>query len=298
VNQRRIETTTSRTAEMTCISRAASSLEAEPHYHSQDQLAVRLLPGFFNLLIHVPPFRRFFVRRLAPSGIYEYVIARTKYIDAAFEQALTEGFEQILLFGAGFDTRALRLQVKGGPARIFELDAPPTQHAKRRQYHKRGLSVPSNLVFIPIDFDKEALPDKLDAASFLKGCKSLFILEGVLMYLEPESARGTFRAIQEYAGDGSRVVFDYVRASVLRGEQTLYGEAGVTHTVSKAGERWRFGLEADQVASFVAAYGFQVSDHKDAQALEAAYFQDANGRLVGRINATHCLVTAERRLTP
>jgi len=298
MDKRRIETRTSCTAEMTCLSRAASYLESEPHYHSQDHLSVRLLPGFFNAIFHIPPVRRFFVHRLAPNGIYEYVIARTKYIDAAFERALEEGFEQILIFGAGFDTRALRFQSRSAATRVFELDAPTTQQAKIGQYRRRSLSVPSNLVFIAIDFDKEALPEKLDAAGFLKGCKSLFILEGVLMYLAPESVRATLGTIQAYAGDGSLLVFDYVRASVLRGEGGLYGEAEITQTVSKAGERWRFGLDPDEAASFVANYGFPICDHKDAQALEAAYFQDAEGRQVGQINATHCILTAENRPLP
>jgi methyltransferase (TIGR00027 family) len=178
----------------------------------------------------------FFRRIFAPAGIYEYVIARTKYIDAVFKQALAEPFDQVLLFGAGFDTRALRFQAEAQQTRIFELDAPLTQQAKLRQYQKRGLDIPSNVVFIAIDFDRESLPDKLDAAGFHKGRKCLFVLEGLLMYLEPESVRATFQTIQAYAGIGSWVVFDYVQASVLRHENTLYGEAGVTQTVSKAGE--------------------------------------------------------------
>jgi methyltransferase (TIGR00027 family) len=295
VTEKRIERTTSRTAEMTCVSRAISSLEANRCYHSDDDLAVRLLPDLFRMLVHIPLFRLLFRRVFAPAGIYEYVVARTKYIDAAFEQALAESFDQVLLFGAGFDTRALRFQAQAQQTRIFELDAPPTQQAKRQQYQKRGLSVPPNVVFIAIDFDKESLPDKLDAAGFQKGRRSLFILEGLLMYLEPESVQATFQTIRDYAGAGSRVVFDYVRASVLRHENTLYGEAGAAQTVSGAGEQWQFGLEPDEVGSFVSAFGFQVSDHKDPQALEAAYFQDADGRLVGRINGTHCIVTAVKR---
>lgn len=294
MKEKRIETTTSRTAEMTCISRAASSLDTTPHYHSDDHLAIRLLPGFFKALIYIPLFRKFFVRVLAPAGIYEYVIARTKYIDATFKQAVEEKFDQILLFGAGFDTRALRFQTETQHTHIFELDAPPTQQAKVQQFQKRGLNVPTNLIFIPIDFDKESLSEKLDAAGFHKNCRSLFILEGVLMYLEPGSVQATLQTIHEYAGIGSRVVFDYVRASVLRGENTLYGETGAAQTVSKAGEGWQFGLEPDEISSFVAGYGFDVSDHKCAQELEATYFQDAAGRLVGHVNGTHCIVTAVR----
>jgi len=295
MTEKRIETKTSRTAEMTCISRAASSLETDSHYHSDDHLAMRLLPGFFKALFHVPLFRKFFLRVLAPEGIYEYVIARTKYIDAAFKRALNEGFDQILLFGAGFDTRALRFQAEAQRTRIFELDVPPTQQAKIQQYQKRGLVIPANLIFVAIDFDKESLPEKLDLAGFHKEQKSLFILEGVLMYLEPESVRETFQTIWEYAGVGSRIVFDYVRASVLRGENTLFGEAGAAQTVSQAGEGWQFGFEPDEVATFVTAYDFNVSDHKCTQELETTYFHDSSGQPVGHINGTHCIVTAIRQ---
>jgi len=295
VIKKRIERTTSRTAEMTCLSRAASSLETSYHYHSDDYLALRLLPGFFKMMIHIPLFRRFFVHKIAPAGVYEYVIARTKYVDAAFETALAELFDQILLFGAGFDTRALRFHTETQHTRIFELDAPLTQQAKIQQYKRRNLSIHSNVVFIAIDFDKEPLSHKLDIAKFQKNRRSLFILEGLLMYLDQESVRATFQTIREYAGTGSRVVFDYVQASVLRHENTLYGEGGLAKTVSKAGEQWRFGIEPDEITSFAVAYGLEVSDHKCAQELEATYFQDVDGRLAGRVNGTHCIVTMERR---
>lgn len=295
MTNRRIERTTSRTAEMTCLSRAASSLERNPHYHSDDHLAVRLLPNFFRVLLHIPCLRTLFGNAFAPAGIYEYVIARTKYIDAVFQQALAEQFDQVLLFGAGFDTRALRFGSSAQATRIFELDAPHTQQAKIQQYKHRGLGVPSNVVFVALDFDKETLSDKLDMAGFQKNQRSLFVLEGLLMYLEPESVEATFRTIQQYAGKESWVVFDYVRASVLRHESGLHGQAGITEFVSKSGEQWRFGLEPAEVALFVAAYGFEVHDHKDAQELEAMYFRDADGRLVGHINGTHCLAMAVKR---
>jgi len=295
VINKRIERKTSRTAEMTCLSRAASSLEKVDHYHGDDYLAVCLLPSFIRVLIHTSLCRKFFVRFLAPKGVYEYVIARTKYVDAAFRRALTERFDQILLFGAGFDTRALRFHSEAEPTRVFELDAPLTQMAKIKQFRKRKLSIPSNLVFIAVDFEKEALSHKLDMPEFRKDQRTLFILEGLLMYLEPDSVRSTLRIIREYAGVGSRVVFDYIQASVLRHENTLYGESGLAKTVAKAGEQWRFGIEPDEIESFAMAHGLVVIDHKCAQELEATYFTGEDGRLVGRINGTHCIVTMGKK---
>lgn len=102
--EKRIEKTTSRTAAMACASRAASSLERNRYYNSDDHLAVKILPVSIKALIHISLFRKFFVLLFTPPGVYEYVIARTKYFDAAYERALTERFDQILLLGAGYDT--------------------------------------------------------------------------------------------------------------------------------------------------------------------------------------------------
>jgi methyltransferase (TIGR00027 family) len=276
------------------MTRAASSFEVEPHYRGDDCVAAMLVPGFVRLLLRPQLGRAVFRRVIAPRGIYEYVIARTKYIDAAFESALADRFDQVVLFGAGFDTRALRFQAQLGNTRVFELDVPLTQTAKIERYRQRNLVVPPNLRFIAIDFDKEVLAEKLSEFGFHARERSLFILEGVLMYLQPASVDATLRTLHALAGDGSRLVFDYVLASVLRGENSMYGEAAVTRAVSEVNEQWHFALEPEQVGSFLSTYGFALNDHKDAGDLERLYFEDANGRVVGRINGTHCLVTAGR----
>lgn len=290
--KKRINTATSRTAQMTCLSRACSALEKNPFYRSDDFIAPMILPGGLKPLLHLSLVRKFFARMAAPKGIYEYVIARTKYIDAVFKDAVKASVDQILIFGAGFDTRALRFQESMKHTMVFELDVPVTQKAKMDQYQKRHLIVPLNLKFIAIDFDVESLQTKLDEAGFVKKKRSLFVLEGVLMYLQPESVDATFQTISAYAGKGSRMVFDYVNGSVLRGEGPHRGDREIVQTVSKAGEKWRFGIEDGQVVSFLSKYGLELKDHKNAEALEKAYFSDPAGHLIGRVNSTHCLVTA------
>ncbi len=295
--KRRIESTTSRTAEMTCLSRACSSLETNHYYKSNDHIAPLLLPKALKLLLHVSLVRMLFTKVAAPKGIYEYVIARTKYIDAVFKQALAEKFDQVLIFGAGFDTRSLRFQDLIRNTRVFELDVMVTQQAKIDQYQKRNLAVPPSLTFIAIDFDKESLSMKLNEAGFCMNRRSLFILEGLVMYLQPESVDTTFRTIRDYAGIESWVVFDYIYASVLRGEGIYYGETGIAQTVSGAGEQWHFGIEKGQIEEFLDRYAMQLIDHKNAKGLEAAYFSDPNGKRIGRVNGTHCIVTAEKLQT-
>jgi methyltransferase (TIGR00027 family) len=292
--KKRIETTTSRTAEWTCVGRAASSLETNSQYRTDDHIARLLLPRYLEPMLHVALVRRLF-RALSPKGLYQYVIARTKYVDAVFKRALAEQFDQILIFGAGFDTRGLRFQDEARKTRIFELDVPLTQQAKIRQYQDRHLAVPPNLVFIAIDFDRESVSVKLNESGFRKDQRSLFVLEGLLMYLQPVSVDATFRTIQDYAATHSWVIFDYVYASVLRNENLYYGESQVLASVSRAGEQWHFGIEKGKVEQFLSTYGLKLIDHKDAHELERAYFTGPSGRIVGRVNGAHCLVTAEKR---
>jgi len=293
--KRRIESTTSRTAELTCLSRASSAFEANCHYKSDDYIAPLLLPDGLKPFLKIYLARRLFSAVVAPQGIYEYVIARTKYIDAVFKRTLSEQFNQILIFGAGFDTRALRFQDTMGRTRVFELDVPVTQQAKIRQYQKRHLPVPPNLKFIAMDFDKESLSRKLNEAEFYKNQRSLFLLEGVLMYLQPKSVDETFRTIKDFAGKGSWVVFDYIYASILRNEGIYYGESGIKQTVSGVGEQWHFGIEEGQIEQFLAKYEMRLIDQQNSKSLEDKYFTESNGRIVGRVNGTHCLVTAEQR---
>jgi O-methyltransferase involved in polyketide biosynthesis len=88
--KRRIQVKTSRTAEMTCSSRAASYYEENPCYRSADYVATLLLPWFVKYMSKFSFLRKIFMSKFAPKGVYEYVIARTKYIDHVFTQAVEQ----------------------------------------------------------------------------------------------------------------------------------------------------------------------------------------------------------------
>jgi len=276
------------TAQWTCLSRAVSSVERNPCYRCDDYVARRLVPGFFA----IPGIGKLFIRLLAARGAYEWVIARTKYIDAVMKDCLSNAFTQVVILGAGFDTRALRFQAEAQKATFYELDAAVTQEAKIGQYKNRHLPLPSNLLFIPIDFDKESPGLKLEQAGFQRNARTLFLLEGVLQYLQPHSVDQNFKLICELSGAGSQVVFDCIYASVLRRENRYYGERGFSRQVSGEGEQWHFGIEEGELEHFVSTHGCRLLDYKDATALEEMYFKDAAGKIVGRVNGTHFLATA------
>jgi methyltransferase (TIGR00027 family) len=196
--------------------------------------------------------------------------------------------------GAGYDSRAIRFADRLRAARVFELDAPSPQADKRRGLALRKLDVPANLTYVPVDFETESVGERLVQAGFAKGRPTLFLLEGLTMYLEPRTVDETFGLIAESAGPGSVLVFDYAYASVIQGKRTQYGAAGLVESAARAGEAWRFGIERGRVGEFLAAYGFGITDEASPETLEQRYFTDRSGRLVDRVNGTQALITARK----
>ena len=295
-NTRRIETRPSSTSAIMCLARAASYKDKRECYSVPDDIAYILVPPFFKLLLRSSWLMKPFVRLFYPEGMYEYIIARTKYIDAVFSQALKQGFDQVAILGAGLDSRALRFQgLNQGGTIIFELDAPLTQQEKIKAYKDRKLGVPDNLIFVPMDFNKDILAEKIEQAGFITSMKTLFIMEGVTMYLSAEAVDSTFHFISDVSGAGSLVVFDYVYSGVIRGENRYFGEKDAAKRVAKLGEAWTFALEEKEVESFLDKYNIQLQDHSRAQDLENRYFKNSEGVQEGKISGTHAILTGIKK---
>jgi methyltransferase (TIGR00027 family) len=250
------------------------------------------MPPLPNILLNVSFLRKLCMRKLFPTGIHEYVLARTRVFDQAFVDALERGFSQVVLLGAGMDTRAFRFQEKNRGTTIFDLDIHATQRYKREVLERKRIAPPAELVFAPIDFNKQHLADVLSEAEYQDRQQTLFLWEGVTMYLEAETVDSTLAFIRSSAAEGSIVVFDYVRASVLRYENTLYGEKDIRGTVARAEEGWIFGIEDGAIEGFLAERGFKLLSHYTPSDLEAAYLTAEDGTKFGHINETHCIVIA------
>ena len=96
----------SRIARITCATRASSFYETEDCLKTDEYIAPQLLPRLMVLLLKTKIMRKIF-ESMSPVGTYEQVIARTKYIDNLTQELLRKDVNQIVLLGAGFDSRAL-----------------------------------------------------------------------------------------------------------------------------------------------------------------------------------------------
>jgi len=289
---RRIDSKSSRTAGFNCMYRAASYLEKNELYKSEDYIAPRLLPGLLKFLVKYKLIN--FNWSFFPKGIYEYVIARTKYIDNIFKESIENGIDQILIFGAGFDSRAVRFAEKNIKTKIFELDTLHTQTAKIKQFRKKNISIPKDTILIPIDFHVDSVSEKLELNGFKRNKTTLFIMEGIIMYLNKEAVDELFKLIYELAVPGSRVVFDYIYASVLRKENIYYGEKNIHGKVNSVQEPWLFGIEKGGMESFLKNYNFNLIQNLNSEDLEKMFFGDEYGNVIAKINGTHCIAYVKK----
>lgn len=238
---------------------------------ADDQLAVRLLPPRYRALVEaarVPPVRRLVegvIDRWWP-GPRRGVVARTRYIDELVTGALPE-VDQVLLLGAGFDTRAHRLP---GIDRVptFEVDHPATQAAKRAALpHPRP-----HVRYVPVDFACDDLGAALDDADFVAPARTLVLWEGVTNYLDTASVDATFRFITRVTGIGSPVVFTYVDARMLTDPASFAGASQSTTRVRRQGEPFTFGLDPEAVSAHLDQYALLLRTDVAVPELVARYY--------------------------
>src|SRR5215471_12510450 len=118
----------------------------------------------------IPTMTYLLVKLIVDSGLYErmapgavgFITVRERYIDDYLIARLAEGLDQVVLLGAGFDTRAYRIPGIG-KARVFEIDYPATQEVKRKKLKTVVDPLPDYVTFIPMDFNTQSLGEQLPA---------------------------------------------------------------------------------------------------------------------------------------
>ena len=272
---KRIESKISKTALGTCLMRAASYYEKDPYYKSEDFIAAMIIPSYLKAMVKYNISRTALKKVLFKvPGIYEYIVSRTKFIDEIFS-SLDAKTEQVLILGAGFDSRTIRFKDKFTKAKMFELDAPVTQQVKVNRFTKKNIPFPPNLTFISIDFNTELLAEKLNEAGFQKNCRCLFLLEGLTYYLNPEAIESTLTLLSNYSAKDSLLVFDYAAASFVSQEKMQADPKLKEHYQSlvKAGERPGFAI-AEQIQDFLAKYKFELVEEVNSIHLAKKYFNN------------------------
>lgn len=234
--------TASRTAEHVALFRALET--KRPDRLFADHYATRFLPARYRWLVHAatfPPVRdgiaRYLDRRF-PGGPRTSAVARTRLIDDLLAEAAPE---QVLLLGAGYDSRAHRIP---GLPTTYEVDHPATQRAKRRRVTDR-----QNVHYVAVDLNEHGLAGALAS---LPRKRTVVIWEGVTNYLTEAAVDATLRDLAAVVPAGSTVIVTYVDKAVL------HDDTAWQRGVAKVGEPWTFGLDPTEVPGYLAQRGFDL----------------------------------------
>lgn len=189
-------------------------------------------------------------------GARTSAIARTRFIDDRLRRALQQGYSQVVILGAGFDSRAYRM-AELASARVIEVDHPATSCEKQRALRSGIRELPQNVQFLEIDFNIEGLQDAMQRVAFDPTAPTVVIWEGVTNYLTEEAVDATLQSLRVICAR-CIVLFTYIDRAVLEGSASFAGTSSVKQRLRKVGERWTFGFDPDALPAYLGARGYRL----------------------------------------
>lgn len=212
-------------------------------------------------------------------GVIGFLVGRCRYMDDVLQDCLRAGLEQLVLLGAGLDSRAFRFEKLKTGVKVFEVDHPATQSIKKEKVKALFGELPQHVTYVPIDFNEDSLNNLFDFG-YSQKMKTLFIWEGVSMYLKPAAVDQTLSWISKNSGRGSHLVFDFLYASALTGKNMPYEIKKSMRAGKMTGEGLSFGIEKGNLKEFIKEHGFHDVVEITAADLKKLYFHGANEKRV------------------
>ncbi|MBZ5707894.1 class I SAM-dependent methyltransferase [Nannocystis pusilla] len=224
----------------------------------RDELAVRFLPpGMrFGVRLCKWSFIRYGLIRAAEKkapGMWGSVLCRKRYADDKVAEAIAAGIDQVVILGAGLDTRAYRLGVPAGAA-AFEVDLPVNIAYKRERLRDIFGAEPERVALVPVDFQTDDLATALENSGLRFERPLMVVWEAVTQYLTEDGFRSTLRALSR-AAVGSQLIFTYVRADFLAGTN-FYGAEALYQDMKLKYDVWHFGIAPEDVGGLLGEYGW------------------------------------------
>ncbi|XXY52156.1 SAM-dependent methyltransferase [Sorangium sp. So ce269] len=239
---------------------------------------------------------------LALLGVSYHVALRTRAIDDALREAVARGASQLVVLGAGLDSRAMRLPELAG-VQVFEVDRPSTLRYKADRLasldragggaNGPGGAVPAaelkaaGLARVAVDFERDRLDEALQAAGFRPAEPAFWIWEGVTPYLTPEAIEGTLRLAAALSAPGSRIALTY--GMLPDDDLPAWSRRLIKGVFRSLGEPIRAPLTRDAMHALLAHAGFRVLSDESAVDWAARYWPPQRG-----IRAVERLAVAER----
>jgi methyltransferase (TIGR00027 family) len=245
-----------------------------------DDMALSFLPPgvrAFTRATRWSVVRRLLVRATERSGpgLWANLACRKRYLGDKLTQALSD-IEAVVILGAGLDTKAYRL-ARHSAIPVFEVDLPVNIERKRSVVHRTLGTVPSSVHLVPVDFEHDDLAAELARHGHRGEHRTFFVWEGVTQYLTADGVRSTFEFLRS-AAPGSRLAFTYVRSDFIDGTNR-YGAESLYRRFRVRSRLWQFGLDPDQVASFIEPYGWKLIEQAGPEYLTSHYIAPSGRKL-------------------
>jgi len=255
----------SRTSILTAAARAFGSREPDASVRNPDFLADRLIGPAERALIAEHALSQALDQDYAEAsqnpevfGFSWLMLVRTRFIDELLERAVRNGARQVVILGAGFDTRVHRFADLLKDCKVIEVDYGATQDYKKQRVAAAIGSHPANLIYAPIDFAHEDLGDVLRRAGFRPDEKTFYICEGVSMYVPEAGVRSTLRTIATQSAPGSSLMLEYMNRGGV--EVSAKYPMGVVKNAIDWGEPFLFGVPDGQDREFFEECGLQLGE--------------------------------------
>ncbi|MFD2592778.1 class I SAM-dependent methyltransferase [Aquimarina hainanensis] len=283
-----------KSAESVAALRAAAYKEKDKNLRCSDDLASCFLNTPYRLLTSIRPHRllKKILHKMSP-GSYHFAITRTKHFDEILKKEALNGIEQLVILGAGYDTRAIRFQDLLKSVDVYEVDFYATQENKRKILHKKVKDIPENIHFIPVDFNKDSFEAALEFHGFETDKKTLFLWEGVSYYL-PEAVVRHILCFVSSCKNGSSIVFDYALEKFVKGDYSTFGGEEIAKWLKKIQEPFLFGLEPTQTTTFLTECNLTLCSDLSPEELEQKYLKTQSGEIAGKtlghVHMAHAIV--------
>jgi len=268
---------TSRTAQYMAFFRALETKHFNNGNLFSDPYAIHFLDSGLRLAVHLSkvPFFKSYLKKIIHRkipGAYSSALARTKYIDDLLYSTIKKGVQQVLILGAGFDTRASRLEfLQSVP--VIEIDHPNTSNYKTDIYKKRIGSLPGNVTYCQIDFNRENLEELADKNNLDLSKPTTIIWEGVTNYLTAEAIGQTFSFISKFP-KGSFIIFTYVHRQILENPESFFGGTRLIRDLENLEERWTSGFLPEELKNYLSNFGLTLVEDLGATAYREKYLPE------------------------
>lgn len=211
------------------------------------------------------------LERATIPGIKLHYALRKRYLEEIAREALRDELRQVVVIGAGFDTLTLRLHDAFSETNFFEVDHPATQRVKRRVVESQP-PAKRNLQFISLDLTHGNLEESLLAsADYRSDADTLFVAEGLLMYLTPAEIDLILQFIRHHSGRKSRLAFTFMETQSGGRIGFRQSSRAVDAWLRLRGERFKWGSHRARIGEFLSVRGFAVREIITSETLRNKY---------------------------